>query len=140
MDRGRVLHSDSINIVENPRLFLHTFLGLTFADDVYLGYNPTIVKHPDGPKTITVGNKVYTILSTVWRQSMILGRATTCWLVMHQGRKYLIKASWVPEVQTPNELYFLCEAAGIEGVPKLVDWEDVVVLRRQDTTDNNRGV
>ena len=69
MDSGGVVHSDPINIVEEPRLFLHVILGLSFADDVYLGYDPTIVKHPDGPMTIAVGNRVYTILSRVWRQS-----------------------------------------------------------------------
>lgn len=31
-------------------------------------------------------------------------------------------------------------AAGVKGVPKVFDWEDVKIKNRYDTTDNIRGV
>ena len=140
MDRAGVIHLGAVSYLKEPKLFLHVFIGLTFSPDVYLGYDPNFISHPLVSPQITIGGCRYTILPTVWRQDMILGRATTCWCAMYNGEEYLIKDSWVLEEQKPCEVYFLREAEGIDGVPILFDWENVMVNKRVDSTDNYWGV
>ena len=89
MDRGGVVHTDPINIIEEPRLFLHAILGLTFADDIYLGYDPTIVKHPDGPSTITVGLydtcKSLEAVNDTWKGHNLLARNAPGLQILDKG-------------------------------------------------------
>ena len=60
---------------------------------------------------------------------------------MREDKIYIIKDTWVILLRTPSEIYFLqeAEAAGVEGVPRVYDWEDVVIDKVIDSTDCNHG-
>ena len=98
----------------------------------------------DGSQFVFVGGIKYNIDDTVWRVPMIRGRATTCWLARIDGtnKQVIIKDYWIVVGREPTEVFFLKEAQekGVEGIPELYDWENVIINERLDTTDNNRGI
>ena len=117
-------------------------MGLTFADPVFLGGDPTVtISQEVQGKTlsITVNRKEYQVLDQFWRGAMISGRGTKCFLVTREGRLYVIKDTWVVVLRTPSEIFFLqeAEAAGVEGVARIVDWQDVTIDNVVGSTDLN---
>ena len=131
----------AFNIHERPRTFLHILLALTYAPDVYLGYDPNIIRKADNKRYIMVKGEEYKIKTVLHKSLMIAGRATTVYYVTKDGEDYVIKDYWVLISCGVSEVKFLeiFQGPGVQGLPELHAWEDIKVLRRSDTCNNNRG-
>lgn len=142
-DRGGVIHTDPFDYNEHPELFLRLIMGLSFADDIYLGRDPSIKQESNGNWYITVNEKKYEILDKFWRAAMISGRATTCLRCrsLDDNKIYVIKDGWIIASRLPTEVFFHleAEAANVVGVAHLADWEEVKIGDNPDQTDYNRG-
>ena len=60
MDRAGVIHSEAVSYLNEPKLFLHILVGLTFSPDVYLGYDPNFVSAPLGAQQLKIGGHCVT--------------------------------------------------------------------------------
>ncbi|KDR76375.1 hypothetical protein GALMADRAFT_268015 [Galerina marginata CBS 339.88] len=139
-DRAGVVGSVGINIHTNPDTFIRLMAGLMLADLSKIGYDPTIIRTPDGRRYITVDNKMYEITETVFISDSIRGRGTVCWRVRRDGVEYVIKDSWADMSRVYTEADILKRAQGIEGVSQIVAEEIVKVDGEDDTTARIRAI
>lgn len=115
-----------------------SFLGGNLVD-----FQLSAADRPEGSiHKITVNNTKYEIKGSVFHSIMIYGRAMQCWYVTLNGEVFLIKDSWVLVTRVPSEvdILLIAQDAGVKGIPKLVDWEDVLVQGELDCCNNNCGL
>ncbi|KAL1673115.1 hypothetical protein EV122DRAFT_283308 [Schizophyllum commune] len=130
-DRVGCLQSTVFNIHEDPLQFLRVFLGLTVADKVWLGHDPTII-HEGGKRYVTVAGVKYEIFENLTQSSGIRGLGAVVWSCVategaRKGRSGVIKSSWTDRSRAHSEEFYLKRAndAGVEGVPTLIAYEHV---------------
>lgn len=110
--------------------------GLMFGTDQLLGYDPTVLRQ-DGHVTdvYVVGNR-YQVVCTLFTSQVLRGRGTVCWLAKKDGQVVVIKDTWVDKDRQWEEASFLeeCKGKGIDGVPTVIDKEDVLIDGKPDST------
>lgn len=112
--------SEAIDVNAHPEQFLHILLGTTYADDVSLGYDPTISWEE---KQITVNSKHYSIEEVLYVEEVIRGRGTVCYKVHPDDDPsvtYVVKDSWVDTSREEREEEILTKLAETDGVPRLI--------------------
>lgn len=140
-DRSGACHTSYLNMHKEPENFLRILLGMTMADDVYLGYDPTMTLTDDDSRWISINQLDYEITWRVFRSAMIRGRATTCWIVERLGVFYAVKDTWAHVGRIKTEADFLTRAieAGVKGILTLISSTIVRIFGKDDTTENIRG-
>ncbi|KAH8113473.1 hypothetical protein DFH11DRAFT_1510273 [Phellopilus nigrolimitatus] len=136
-DRAGVISSDRFHIHENPEKFLRVIVGFLFASNTDLGYDPTIFLK-DGKGFITVKGKKYEIERIIYVESSLRGRGTVCYLAILDGKKYVIKDSWVDISRQSPEHQILKQLRGVAGVPTIAAYEVVKIGQEKDTTKRFR--
>lgn len=138
-DRGGLIITEGINIHKRPRTFIHLLLGLTYASDTCLGFDPNIITYDDGRRAINICNHKYVIIIIIYRSIMLQGQATTCYYVVYKGKAYVIKDYWVLLTRGQSEVDFIKIAweAGVRSIAELQEWEDVKIDGRVDSCDAN---
>ncbi|KAL1739033.1 hypothetical protein HDZ31DRAFT_50039, partial [Schizophyllum fasciatum] len=101
---------------------------LALADTTPLGRDPTIKTRADGTRLLTVNGVEYEIVERLFGSPHVRGRGTVCWRCRRPRSRddYVIKSAWIDSRRTDTEASFLKEAAGVFGVPQLLDHEIVV--------------
>ncbi|RXW13102.1 hypothetical protein EST38_g12751 [Candolleomyces aberdarensis] len=125
-------YTPSIDINEDPRVFVRLVLGLSSPNESDIGLDPSIQwTIENGRKVrgvlITRGSDnteiVYPLLNVdpFFRRNNIRGRCTTCWRVSDpvSGEELLVKDSWRAG-HSISEYAYLQEALGISGVVQMV--------------------
>ena len=134
-DRTGIESSDTINIHENPHIFIRIILGLSSPDEEALGLDTSIqwvIK--DGVKTkgtiTTVGAEgqkvIYDLvdLQPFVQSFPSKGKSTTCWKVRdpNTGQLFVIKDTW--RLPGDNKEYeYLEKVKGVAGVAQMVSFE-----------------
>ncbi|KLO10717.1 hypothetical protein SCHPADRAFT_892171 [Schizopora paradoxa] len=133
-DRSGIVMSENISLHGNPRKILRLFVGLLFADEEHIGFEPTLKKEVDG-LYITTGGVKYKV-RCIYHEYGIKGRGTVCYRGTSQKdqSKVVIKDSWVDvcrketEVEILNKLNEkgekeLCTEDGARVIPQIVSHE-----------------
>jgi hypothetical protein len=109
---------------------IRIIVALTFGDDEIIGLDPTVTINSDGViKTISSGNKVYAVKSTIHVVRGIIGRSTRVWSAYDNDKKLcIIKDGWIQEGRADAERRHLEQLKDIEGVPTLL-WGGTVKIR-----------
>ncbi|KAJ2928037.1 hypothetical protein H1R20_g9046, partial [Candolleomyces eurysporus] len=134
-DRSGAQYTPSIDINQDPNVFVRLVLGLSSPNESDIGLDPSIQWRIEngrkvGGALITRGTDnaeiVYPLLSVdpFFRRSNIRGRCTTCWRVSDpaSGEELLVKDSWRAG-HSISEYAHLQEALGIPGVVQMVSHE-----------------
>ena len=148
--RAGVLYIKCFHINNRPKLFLRIVLGIMFADDVFLGYDPTMHIERDGTGTLFVRDRKLRIKRQAFRNCVIRGRATTILICEMDeedadGKKRTItvavKDTWVIKGRWRDEGHFYEKAnrLGVRNIPHLIDSWIVVVNGMEDSTENIPG-
>ncbi|KAH8112595.1 hypothetical protein DFH11DRAFT_1511603 [Phellopilus nigrolimitatus] len=136
-DRAGVLSSERFNVIDEPEKLIRVVAGLLFAENIDLGYDPTIY-HRDGERFILFKQVEYKIKEVIYAESSVRGRGTNCFLVEHEGEDAVIKDSWVDDSRNTFEHEIMKKITGVGGVAKIVDHETVQVRGVNDTTATDR--
>lgn len=139
-DRSGVVGSTAIDLHKYPETFVRILAGLMLTDRSILGYDPTILRGPDGIRQIRVGGALYDIVSTQFVSDVIRGRGTVCWHVQRGGIDYVVKDTWADISRTYTEAEILKKAHGIEGVPEVIAAEVVKIHGDEDSTSHARSI
>jgi hypothetical protein len=121
--------------------FLRVIVGLCFTDKQYVGYDPTMTTDVFGiVKSIKCCGADYRVVRTIYETQSFIGRATRVWQVEYMGKQYILKDAWVEKSRPVSEFEHLQHIDGVQGVPKFVCGEDVLIDRKKMCTGNIRGV
>jgi hypothetical protein len=104
-DRSGAYSSTIIKMSDDPECFIMAMLGYLLMTQEELGANIPSVGYQDFPKLLKQPNT-------------IACRAATCYNAL--DGKHIVKFSW-PEADCEPEATLLARAAGIRGIPKLVE-------------------
>ena len=115
-------------------------IGIMFASNEYMGFDPSIRALPDGVQTIRVNMRECRILEESFRYSMIRGRATTifkCTLRKDGGDVVAVKDSWLIKGRRWSEAHFYRKAnkEQVEFVATMIDEWVVKYENADDTTE-----
>jgi hypothetical protein len=131
-DRSGALHTSLFDTDKNPLDFIRLLIGLSFATDTTIGYDPTIEETNNG-QYIHFQGKSYQILNVEFISDMVRGRGIICFHVVFDDIEYAIKDVWADK-KLKNEACFLKAAEGLPGIPVCYDEGIVLVEGRSDTT------
>jgi hypothetical protein len=138
-DRAGGCFSTGYDINKNPETFLRVLACMLFGRLSTIGFDPTIFT-VDGIKQIQVSYNTYEIIRTVFKSGVIRGRGTTCWKVQRNEKRYVVKDIWLDTVRSKpaNEVTILEKVKNLKGVPRIVEWAEVSIDNKTDTTDLRR--
>jgi hypothetical protein len=110
-------------------------VGLTFGTREVIGYDTTILqkKNKKDIFSFAIGKNEYMVLDTIFLSETMRGHATQCFLVWRDMKEYVLKDSWCLCTQKP-EPDILQKLEGMEGVPHLINSEDIKVNGQVDST------
>lgn len=165
-DELRIHLFDRSGVVVSPPIKFHADIAETCriiqaiasADDVTLGYDPTLQMLPPlhgQPTTPFVGtvqmdDATYNIVEVLWTSNGFVGRCTSIYHVRPQDAPprndgeevdqydYVLKDVWPEEHVMEREEMILGRIAGIEGVPSLIKAWTVQYKGADDTTLRHR--
>lgn len=125
-DRAGELYA-KIKINQGSEMFVRFLAGLMLSDSCTdLGYDETmVIDKAENVVKICVGGLDYKVIAPLFKSQTLRGRATQCWHVERDGKKYIIKDSWIDRSRQQNETDFLTLLDSLEGVPDLIAGEDV---------------
>jgi hypothetical protein len=111
-----------------------------FGPDDLIGIDPTMIRSSNGSgavEKIRVKGVDYMVKECIFSSETVRGRATRCWRVEKDGKQYVLKDSWCLRSRKAEPIV-LTKVAGVEGVPRLVDWEDITCHGEIDSTAARR--
>jgi protein kinase-like protein len=121
--------------------FLRVIVGLCFADKQYVGYDPTMITDNRGVvESINCCGKNFKVDHPIYETQSLVGRATRVWQVEYEGKQFILKDAWVEKFRPFTEIQHLQHVAGVQGVPKFICGEDVMINKQLLSTGNIRGV
>lgn len=142
-DRSGLIASEAISVHDNPQKFLRLIIGLLFADEEYLGFEPTLRKGEGGSLFIETGGVDY-MVDCIYNEFGIKGRGTVCYHGVSQVDKseVVIKDSWVDVGRQETEVGILMKLNerkpeelstpdGVRVIPEIVHHE-VLKTKRPD--------
>ena len=135
-DRGGSVSTHPLNIDEFPKEFLRILLGITFADGIILGFDPTISPVKDDQKQIQISlpdqDYVVFVDTLLFSSGSLHGRGTTVWcgkvtICKQPEEEVVLKDSWVDPLRrfTEGRILKMLGEAGVKGVPILVHEQQV---------------
>ncbi|KAF8954122.1 hypothetical protein BDZ97DRAFT_1928800 [Flammula alnicola] len=139
-DRAGVVGSVKFDFQKEPKMLIRLLAGLTLSDPSAIGFDPTIRHGPGGKRFVTVADKEYEIIKTLFISDNIRGRGTVCWHARFDGTDYVIKDTWANVFKELTEPEIMKMAGDVEGIAHIVAEEIVQVNDRDDTTANIREV
>ncbi len=144
-DRSGSSGSSSFNINEDGFKLTRVMLGYFLMNNEQLGLDPTI-QQSNGKRymEITRNSKIERLILTedIKKQTVIVGRATSCWKAYHDGDEskepFIVKDSWQYE-ERPEEGELIKEATdkGVRNIARYYHHETVQVGGKNDDTINN---
>ncbi|KAK7433991.1 hypothetical protein VKT23_020455 [Stygiomarasmius scandens] len=107
--RGLLLATEGFNFMKDLHTVVHMFVSVAFADEVQLGWDPTIrlneaetAKRPHRVYDIDFDGKTYTTEAILAEHSAegLLGRGTRVWRVKEKGslnesKSFVLKDAWI---------------------------------------------
>ena len=133
-DHAGLVNSAKENLNDGALTLLQIIAGLMFGSDELIGYDQSMYQGPDGSiKTITVRQNEYTVIETIFSSETMRGHTTRCWRVWREQKDYVLKDSWCHHNQK-SEAVILRKLADVEGVPHLIDLDDVRAHGQINTT------
>lgn len=108
--------------------FLRLIIGFCFADSRLVGYDPTMqTNREDKVERISCNGKEFKVIDVLFEAQSLVGRGTRVWLVEHEGKRYILKDSWVEVSRPVSEFECLDDLKGIKGVAQIFCGGDVSV-------------
>jgi hypothetical protein len=108
--------------------FLRLIIGFCFADSLLVGYDPTMrTTYDDKVEFISCDGKEFKVIDVLFEAQSLVGRGTRVWLVEYQGKRYILKDSWVEVSRHVSEFKCLEDLKGIKGVAQLFCGADVCI-------------
>ena len=107
-DQGGSISTHPLNIDQFPEEFLQILLGITFADGIILGFDPTISPVKDDQKQIQISlpdqDYVVFIDTLLFSSRSLHGWGTTIWcskvtICKQPEEEVILKDSWVDPLQ-----------------------------------------
>ncbi|KAF6765518.1 hypothetical protein DFP72DRAFT_798204 [Ephemerocybe angulata] len=136
-DRAGALYTPLINYHDNPHMLIRFVVGLASRYEDQLGLDTSVQWGTQGgrktPVIITITDpftglpRVYTMLTVrpFINRADLCGRGTRMWDVTDKdGGDLVLKDAWSTGAHGKPEHVYLAKAEGIEGVQRLVDYED----------------
>jgi hypothetical protein len=139
-DRAGMVSTGALTPDINALSFLRIVVGFMFGPDDLIGFDPTMIRSSDGSgavQKIIVKGVDYTVKECIFSSETVRGRATRCWRVSKDEKQYVLKDSWCLRSRKPEPVV-LTKIAGVEGVPRLIDWEDIACHGEIDSTAARR--
>jgi serine/threonine protein kinase len=125
-DRSGIIQSVDYKIAPPSLTFLRLLAALMFGDKTLLGFDTTMQQDSNNEITsIQCSGIKYDVVGLIFRSQTLRGRATQCWHVQKDGKKYVIKDSWCQKTRNFNEIDRLKDIREVQGVPTLIGGEDV---------------
>jgi Fungal protein kinase len=157
-DRSGVVVSPPIKFHANITETCRIIQAFASADDVTLGYDPTLqispqlAEQPPTPfvGTVQIDSTTYNIIEVLWTSNGFVGRCTSIYHVRPQDAPprndgeevdrydFVVKDVWPEEHVMGREQMILERIAGIEGIPTLVKAWTVQYNGENDTTLRHR--
>lgn len=103
------------------------------------GRDTTMKLHPDGQvKAISVNGHWYEVVYLIYSLQSMIRQGITIWLVICNGKYYMLKDSWIQTSRVGSEIEFLKKLKGdpkLQGhVPHIVEGEDIYIGGFVDST------
>jgi hypothetical protein len=139
-DRQGQLRSSACCIGE-PRLadslrFLRVMIGFCFAPKSVVGYDSTMLTDDwDKVTHIICDGKKFKVIKAIFETQSLVGRATRVWEVEFEGRRLILKDSWIESSRPMAEYKLLQRLQGVEGVSQFFCGEDVCINGEKLSTD-----
>ena len=95
--------------------------------------------YEDKVEFISCDGKEFRVLDVIFEAQSLVGRATRVWSVEYQGKKYILKDSWVEVSRPMPEFQCLEDLKGMKGVAQIFCGGDVHVNKVLLTTGFVRG-
>ena len=78
-------------------------------------------------ESISCDGKEFKVVNAIFKAQSLVGRGTHVWLVEYEGKRYILKDSWVEISRQVSEFKRLEDLKGIKGVAQLFCGADVCV-------------
>ncbi len=148
-DRAGQIHVNNIDLmgcsIENGLLLLSVLAFLMFGSPEDIGLDPHFDINPLNGQVVAIKceNRRFEVVERIHAPPSLFGRGTQVWIVVHNGRKYILKDSWVREDRIHNEVAHLHRIKGHKGlkgrVPTLIYGGDVVINGVKDSLQRYRS-
>lgn len=111
-------------------------IGFCFAPKSVVGYDPTMLTD-DWDKVIHIicDGKKFKVIRAIFETQLLVGRATRVWEVEFEGKRFILKDSWIESSRLMAEYKLLQRLQGMEGVSQFFCGEDVCINGETLSTD-----
>jgi hypothetical protein len=76
--------------------YVRLIAGLAYGSEELLGYDLSLERDLHGNvQKLRMNNEWYSVTKVVFSSDVLRGRATVCWLVMKDGKQFIVKDTWV---------------------------------------------
>ena len=135
-DRSGGVQSIPYSLRDDKLIFLRLILGILFAEDKTIGFDPSIqINVKNDVKSIQLNNQTYVITKKLIATQSLRGRATHVWVAQDPARKScIVKDCWIGGDRTHNEIDILNEIKGMPSVPNIIHGELVLFDDETDST------
>jgi Fungal protein kinase len=135
-DRSGGVQSIAYNINADSTTFIRLIVGLCFAEDEVIGYDPSMTQDSTNSISAMRLNDVeYKAKKQLIATQSLRGRATHVWIAENPAKvSCIIKDCWIAAKRNQNEIAVLKEIKALRGVPKIIDGELVQFHGKDDST------
>ncbi|KAF8219209.1 hypothetical protein L208DRAFT_1219826, partial [Tricholoma matsutake] len=111
-------------------------IGFCFAPKSVVGYDPTMLTDDwDKVTHIICDGKKFKVIKAIFKTQLLARHATRVWEVEFEGRRLILKDSWI-ECSCPMAEYKLLQCLqGVEGISQFFCGEDVCIDGKKLSTD-----
>jgi hypothetical protein len=130
--------------VENGLLLLSILAFLMYGKPEDIGLDPHFEMDASNGQVVAIEceNRRFEVVERVYALQSLFGRGTQVWVVTHDGKRYILKDSWVREDRSHNEVAHLRKMKDHKElddlVPTLICGGDVVINGIKDSTRRYR--
>jgi len=148
-DRAGQIRVNNIDLmgcsIENGLLLLSVLAFLMFGSPEDIGLDPHFEINPLNGQVVAIKceNRRFEVVERIHALPSLFGRGTQVWIVVHNGRRYVLKDYWAREDRIHDEvarLRRIKDHKGLEGrVPTLIYGGDVVINGVKDSMQRYRS-
>jgi len=111
-------------------------IGFCFAPKSVVGYDPTMLMD-DWDKVIHIicNGREFKVLRAIFKTQSLVEHATRVWEIEFEGKRYILKDSWIESSHPMAEYELLQGLEGMEGVSQFFCGEDVCINGEKLSTD-----
>ncbi|KAF8240151.1 hypothetical protein L208DRAFT_1234215, partial [Tricholoma matsutake] len=111
-------------------------IGFCFAPKSVVGYDLTMLMDDwDKVTHIICDGKKFKVIKAIFETQSLVGRTTRVWEVEFEGRRLILKDSWIESSCPMAEYKLLQRLQGVEGVSQFFCGEDVCMNGEKLSTD-----